>query len=194
MPLAFLLASSVTLGAAPWQTLAHKAPMFLSSYPLLLILSLFTGPLGEEPGWRGFALPRMQARLGAVRGAWLLGILWAAWHIPLFFLPEWRGATPIPVFASAFFAWVVPFAIVMAWVSNRTRGNLAAMILMHDALNSVVGLVALHILLVPHDLYLQAKIWWPLALLLIVVTRGRLGMRPATEAPKSPDVEEARQA
>lgn len=179
MPLAFLLASTVVLGAAPWHTLAAKAPLFISAYPLLLIISLFTGPLGEEPGWRGFALPRLQARLGPVGGSLVLGELWAAWHAPLFLLPEWHGTGPLGPFVLAFFGWVAPFTIIMTWVYNRTRGNLVAAILVHDALNATVGLVTLHALLVPPDLFLQSRMWWPVALLLIVVTRGRLGLKQA---------------
>lgn len=177
MPLAFLLASTVVLGAAPWHTLAARAPVFLSAYPLLLILALFTGPLGEEPGWRGFALPRLQVKLGPVGGSLLLGALWAAWHAPLFLLPEWHGTGPLGPFVLAFFGWVVPFAIIMTWVYNRTGSSLVASILMHDALNVTVSLVALHVLLIPGDLFFQSKLWWPVALLLIIVTRGRLGTR-----------------
>lgn len=179
MPLAFLLASTVVLGGAPWQTLAAKAPVFLSAYPLLLIVGLFTGPLGEEPGWRGFALPRLQAKIGPVGGSLALGALWAAWHAPLFLLPEWRGTGPLGPFALAFFGWVVPFSVIMTWVYNRTGGNLIAAVLTHDALNATVALVALHVLQVPGDLFLQSKIWWPVALLLVIVTRGGLGIRRA---------------
>lgn len=179
VPFAFLLASKVALGAAPWHTLTAKAPLFVNAYPLLLIFSLFTGPLGEEPGWRGFALPRLQMKLGPVAGSLVLGVLWATWHAPLFLLPEWHGTGPVGPFVLAFFGWVVPFSIIMTWIYNRTGGNLVASILAHDALNATVGLVVLHALQIPSDLFLQPKMWWPVALLLIIVTRGRLGIARA---------------
>lgn len=52
--------------------------------------SFLAGPLGEEPGWRGFALPRLESSLGPVAGSMVLAVLWAVWHIPLFFYPGWR--------------------------------------------------------------------------------------------------------
>ena len=54
--------------------------------------SLLGGPLGEEPGWRGYALPQLQARIGPVRATIIVGVLWAGWHLPLFFIPGWTSA------------------------------------------------------------------------------------------------------
>src|SRR5215467_8281762 len=67
---------------------------FWPAYLLLYLLFLvFEGPLGEEPGWRGFALPRLQQRSGPLAGTLLLGALWGLWHLPLFlFVPGYNGA------------------------------------------------------------------------------------------------------
>src|SRR5919107_4871234 len=59
----------------------------LAPLPLLslFVYVLFHGPLAEEPGWRGFALPRLQSLHGPLVGTLILGPLWALWHLPLFF-------------------------------------------------------------------------------------------------------------
>ena len=55
----------------------------LVGYPLAFATTFFLGgPLGEEPGWRGFALPRLQGRSGPLVGSLILGVLWALWHLP----------------------------------------------------------------------------------------------------------------
>jgi membrane protease YdiL (CAAX protease family) len=64
----------------------------LMSFGVYNYSTLFGRPLGEEPGWRGYALPRMEAALGAMRGSLLLGILWTGWHRPLFIRSGWESA------------------------------------------------------------------------------------------------------
>jgi hypothetical protein len=146
-----------------------------------MAIGLVTGPLGEELGWRGFALPRLQERTGPLAGSLILGVLWAAWHLPLFFIPEWTGSIDPAVLMLAYFSWVVPFAVFMTWVFNHTKGSLITATLLHTALNAAIGLVPMGILLVPNDLFLQAKIYAPLAIVLIIVTRGKLGYTTESE-------------
>src|SRR5919199_990316 len=61
-------------------------PTYLGSFVLVTILG---GPLFEEPGWRGFALPRLQPLHGPLVGTLILGLLWALWHLPEFLVPSW---------------------------------------------------------------------------------------------------------
>ncbi|HUP27803.1 MAG TPA: type II CAAX endopeptidase family protein, partial [Chloroflexia bacterium] len=109
-PAGFLLCSSLSLGITPSQTLIQNVVPFISTYPLLIIVGLVTGPLGEELGWRGFALPRLQERMGPLWASLTLGLLWAAWHLPLFLLPEWAGTVNPAMVGLAFFSWVIPFS------------------------------------------------------------------------------------
>lgn len=67
--------------------LASKDSAFVFALlPVVFVVTIFIGgPIAEELGWRGYAQPRLQARIGAVRAGLLIGVLWALWHLPLFF-------------------------------------------------------------------------------------------------------------
>ena len=83
-------------------------------------------PFAEEPGWRGFALPRLQERYGPLRASLVLGLFWAAWHAVMFVL---QGATPL-VFAIAI-ANIMVGSVVFSWIFNHTRESLFVAILVH---------------------------------------------------------------
>ena len=83
-------------------------------------------PLVEEPGWRGFALPRLQARYGALRSSLILGVLWALWHTMMFIVQGTDAAT----FALSI-ANIVVGTVIFSWIYNRTRGSLLLAILAH---------------------------------------------------------------
>lgn len=63
-------------------------PQLILFFPPLLLMEILTSGLAEEPGWRGFALPRLQQQYGPLLGSVLLGILWQCWHLPLY-LTTW---------------------------------------------------------------------------------------------------------
>jgi CAAX protease family protein len=116
---------------------------FASTYiGAFLVILVFGGPLGEEPGWRGFALPRLQQRLGPLRGALVVGALHGFWHLPVYLLvPGYNGAPPdMPGIGVAFVVFVVGVmagSVVTAWIFNNTRGSLLIAILHHASTNSL---------------------------------------------------------
>jgi membrane protease YdiL (CAAX protease family) len=90
------------------------------------IVALFLFPLVEEPGWRGFALPRLEQRYGALKASLLLGAVWASWHTMMFVL---QGATP-PLFV-LMMVNIVAGSVVFSWLYNRTRGSLLLAVVLH---------------------------------------------------------------
>jgi membrane protease YdiL (CAAX protease family) len=91
--------------------------------------------LGEEIGWRGFALPRLQKRRGAWVATLILGGLWALWHLPQFFY----NYTWHLLGAVAFVASTVSGAIVLTWLYNNTGGSVLVAALWHGAFNTAVA-------------------------------------------------------
>src|SRR5262249_40361049 len=87
-----------------------------------------TGPLGEEFGWRGFALPRLLHRRSPLSAALILGVIWWAWHLPTFFIQTLsQSQLSIPLFLVNSIA----LSILMTGLYIRTRGDLLLMILVH---------------------------------------------------------------
>lgn len=93
---------------------------------------------GEEVGWRGFALPRLAARFGLGRASVGLGILWACWHLPLFFVP---GADTYGQSFPLYLLQVTALSVAIAWLHWRTGGSLLLCMLMHAAVNNTRDIV-----------------------------------------------------
>lgn len=93
---------------------------------------------GEEIGWRGYALPRLADRLGLGLASVLLGVIWAAWHLPLFYLKEadtYGQSFPI------YLLQVTAISVAMAWLYWRTRLSLILVMLMHATINNTKDIV-----------------------------------------------------
>jgi membrane protease YdiL (CAAX protease family) len=142
--------------------------VYLSFLPITIMIS----GLAEEPGWRGFALPRLQERYGPLLGTLLLGLLWSIWHFPLF-LTSWAPSHDLLTLIT-FTAAATAIAVIITWVFNHTRGSLLIAILLHgavDAYSPVVLFADPRVSTVLSTMIGFAAV----ALLLIIVTRGRLG-------------------
>jgi uncharacterized protein len=104
--------------------------------PTLVIVTVYMVvfvALGEEVGWRGYALPALQARYGALVSSVILGVLWALWHLPVFFNPDTHYSNLPFVLQLAF---QIPLAILFTWVFNSTGGSVLMAILLHAVLNA----------------------------------------------------------
>jgi hypothetical protein len=103
--------------------------MTVVNLPLVLLLG---GPLGEEFGWRGYALPVLQDRLGWRAASLGLGLVWGVWHLPLFFI-DGTAQAHIPL--ALFLLSVVAMSVVFAWLVNHTASSVVAALVFHTAIN-----------------------------------------------------------
>jgi membrane protease YdiL (CAAX protease family) len=176
IPAIELLGAIVVPGA-----LASFQPLTLSlvlTYPVAFVSTfILGGPLGEEPGWRGFALPRLQPLHGPLLGSVILGILWALWHFPLFWSGVWTPPT-IPNMVM-FIVMITALTIIMTWVFNNAKGSLLITMLMHASFNTFANRIVAPLFPAPilseYGLLPVLVGFGAAALVLIVVTRGRLG-------------------
>ena len=103
---------------------------------------VFTG-VAEEPGWRGFALPRLQRRYTAAKASWILGIVWGLWHVPFqIYYAYALGIIPLLFSVVILTIGSVGWTIVNTWLYNNTR-SAWIMILLHGWSNTVNSYVVL---------------------------------------------------
>jgi uncharacterized protein len=176
IPLILVLSVIIMPGPlASFQGLGALAP--LSLLPLLgfSVYAFLLGPLGEEPGWRGFALPRLQSLHGPLVGSLILGVLWALWHLPLFFTP-WNTLTTFNVVM--FVLATTCLSIIYTWAFNNTKGSLLIAILIHWSFDvTTVPVATLFPAPIVNDYGLLIILpgFGAVALVVIALTRGRLG-------------------
>lgn len=127
----FLIADviHVALGGAPPERLLAFS-LHSGFGPGSIFWVVFGSFFAEELGWRGFAQPRLQSRLGALGASMLIGVLWATWHL-------WPVVTPgglaleTPEDATATYIRMISTAIVYGWMYNSTNGSLFLVMVAH---------------------------------------------------------------
>lgn len=142
----------------------------------LLVPNLMGGPLTEEAGWRGFALPRLQRHFNPIVSSLVLGFIWANWHIPLiarvYNLTWWQ-----------FTAMTLAGSIFLSLAFNYSGGNTLCAVLVHGIynvgtgviLNEMIGKASLYDNSVQHEVIWLA--YGGTAALLAIATKGQLGYR-----------------
>jgi uncharacterized protein len=116
--------------------------MPLLGVAFFLAFSIFPGSaLGEEIGWRGYALPRLQARRSALVASLILAPIWALWHLPLW-LVGWLQGEPFrtPSLYAAFVVSAFALSVLLTWVYNGTGGSLLMVVLLHATVNLPITL------------------------------------------------------
>ncbi len=93
---------------------------------------------GEEVGWRGYALPRLATALGLGGASVFLGVIWALWHLPLFYL---QGSGSDGQSFPIYLLHVTALSVAMSWLYWKTDGSLLLVMLMHASVNNTTGIV-----------------------------------------------------
>jgi membrane protease YdiL (CAAX protease family) len=107
-------------------------------YGVSVVLIFFIGGGQEEPGWRGFALPRLQETYSALTASVIIGVVWAVWHLPLFFMGAPRNLSGNFVL---FAVMVVGFSILLTWCYNSTGGSVLVAMVFHASINASATLL-----------------------------------------------------
>jgi membrane protease YdiL (CAAX protease family) len=179
------LATIKLLAAVAHRVLMGGWPAFGTS-PVLLMLAavVLSTPFqaGEEIGWRGYALPRLATRVGLARASLIIGVVWAVWHIPLFYIAGTdTTGQPFPVFMLS----VTAVSTAMAWLYVRTGASLLLVMLMHSAINNTTGIVPGRVLDPGNPMVLSATpvAWLTAALLSAAAAYFLLRMRGLRVTP-----------
>ncbi len=142
--LGYLVANLTSPGAASLDPLGN----FAAHSPAYLVLNLLfiavVGPVSEEPGWRGFALDRLQAKHSPLAASLILGAIWWAWHLPLTFVQGsfLQGTGSSPVFLAGYLGTVILYSILFTWVYNHNDRSVLAAIIFHFSINLTTGILA----------------------------------------------------
>jgi membrane protease YdiL (CAAX protease family) len=104
----------------------------------VLLLITFVGALGEETGWRGYALPQLQRRFSPLTSSLIIAVLWFGWHLPQFFvIATYRDFGPVQYVGM--FLGLTCGAVVLTWLYNRPGSSILLVIVWHGLYNFVSG-------------------------------------------------------
>jgi membrane protease YdiL (CAAX protease family) len=135
LALALVVALITGMALPPASAFAAYSGLPPLSLPLVLLLVLIFNGYGEETGWRGFALARLQQRFGPLKGALVLALIWAGWHTPTFFCIEGYRSLGVAGLIGGFGLGICAGSLVLARIANRTGGSVLAAAVWHAAYN-----------------------------------------------------------
>jgi membrane protease YdiL (CAAX protease family) len=188
--IALLLAPLSTIAVAVLLALSLGVPEFLPAIftaqdPVGLLLpgilaGLWVG-FFEELGWTGFAIPRLRPRFGILTTGLLVGVIWGAWHFPLFRESgSFAGALPTSLLLVKLFAWLPAFRVLMVWVYDRT-GSLLVPMLMHASLTATTMVLVsggLSVMQSMTSLLTWAGTLWVVVAAVMIAAGGQLSRPP----------------
>jgi uncharacterized protein len=147
---------------------------------LVRLVNPMDGPLGEEPGWRGYAVPRLQATRSPLAAALILGVLVAGWHVPLVLIGD---VGPVGLVTTG------TITIVYVWLFNRTSGSVLLTLLFHSVQGAItmsdLGLAGDHL---ARQEFIECVVWSVVAAGVLVLNRSawRRHVRAASRTASGP--------
>ena len=155
-------------------------PSFTASAAVVALLStLYLGPIAEEAGWRGFALPKLQKRFSALTSSIILGVIWACWHLPLYLIePRMPFYIYLPL--------VTVLTILFTWLYNNTRGSLIIAVLAHFSFNFTAAWFVGYLGLLPQMVFYIAGSVMIIPYVVVVIIyfgRSKLSRKSESELP-----------
>ena len=139
VPVAVITAAVVCSRAAGGSSVAPTSALPMTFWMSWLLMNLLTGATGEEPGWRGFALPMLLRRHRPLTAGVLLGLVWALWHLPLWFLSGYQG-TDLATYIAGFCVAIVSLSVLMVRLHLLAPHSLVPMVVAHFGLNAAMQL------------------------------------------------------
>lgn len=178
-PLIYLIAGSIVSGGVPLPEIGANWATFFSPYLIAVLVFPAFITWGEEPGWRGVALTRMQESHSPLLSGLVVGFMHALWHLPVFLLvsgPIALGPFDLQAF-SLNIAITMAISILFTWVFNHARGSILIAVLMHASLNATPAWMSVLIPGYPEETAGKfiMGMYFLAAVALIFMTRGRLG-------------------
>lgn len=136
----FMIAVKLTAALAHF-SLSGEWPAFGEESIFVMFAAILVSAwvqAGEEIGWRGYALPRLTRRMGLASASIVLGVIWASWHLPLFFIPGLEMTNQsFPIYLAS----VTAISVALAWLFWKSGGSLLLVMLMHAAINNTKDIV-----------------------------------------------------
>jgi hypothetical protein len=134
-----LFASAIALYSALGGDVGEVNYGLLPWLPVVFIVPVVFGPLAEEFGWRGFALPLLNPKGKPISASILIGVIWALWHAPLFWAETGTAISghtiDLPAIA-LFFLAVIGSSFIYTWLFNNTSGSVFMAVLLHLSMNA----------------------------------------------------------
>ena len=155
---------NVALGAQVDLSQVNVSWVAVASTFAMVLLIPGVGGAWEEPGWRGYAVPRLQSRRTALRAALILGLLIAGWHLPLIVVGQVSWTDVISIMGAV---------VVFNWLFNNARGSVLIIMLAHAMNNTVWSTLTSKVVAEPdfaRQAVLQAVAWCVAGVIVVIMT------------------------